>query len=293
MKLAFVSFTKSAALVAIIGLAVLTAQHARAQAQGQKTFASSQEAVDAFINAARDGDSAELQAILGPGSEQMISSGDEVADKNTRDKFVADYQAKHSLVESGPHRLILNVGKQDWPVPIPLIEANGKWYWDGAAGKEEILYRRIGHNELAAIDVCKGVVSAQHEYASSGHDGQPAGAYAPRVASDPDKQNGLYWEVAEGDKPSPAGPLLAQANAEGYDTSSSRTPYHGYYYRMLKNPGGFGFLAYPADYRSSGVMSFIVNQTGVIFQKDLGDKTAEIGQQMTEYKRDSTWTRVK
>jgi hypothetical protein len=293
MKLAFVSFTKSAALVAIMGLAVLTAQHARAQAEGQKTFASSQEAVDAFINAARDGDSAELQAILGPGSEQMISSGDEVADKNTRDKFVADYQAKHSFVESGPHRLILNVGKQDWPVPIPLIEANGKWYWDGAGGKEEILYRRIGHNELAAIDVCKGVVSAQHEYASSGHDGQPAGAYAPRVASDPGKQNGLYWEVAEGERPSPAGPLLAQANAEGYGAASQGTPYHGYYYRMLKNPGGFGFLAYPADYRSSGVMSFIVNQTGVIYQKDLGDKTAEIGQQMTEYKRDSTWTLVK
>jgi len=293
MKLALVGLTKSAALAAIIGLAVLTAQHARSQAEGQKTFASSQEAVDAFIKAARDGDSAELQAILGPGSEPMISSGDEVADKTARDKFVANYQTKHSLVESGPHRLILNVGKEDWPVPIPLINADGKWYWDGAAGREEILYRRIGHNELAAIDVCKGVVSAQREYASSGHDGQPAGAYAPRVASDPGKQNGLYWEVAEGEKPSPAGPLLAQANAEGYDTSSTRTPYHGYYYRMLKNPGGFGFLAYPANYRSSGVMTFVVNQTGVIYQKDLGDKTAEIAQQMTDYKRDGTWTLVK
>ena len=164
---------------------------------------------------------------------------------------------------------------------------------DGAAGREEILYRRIGHNELAAIDVCKGVVAAQREYASTGHDGQPAGAFAFRLGSDPGKQNGLYWEVQNGEAPSPAGPLLAQANAEGYDTSGKRVPYHGYYYRLLQKPGGFGFIAYPADYRSSGVMTFLVDQTGVIYQKDLGEKTADLAQQLTEYQRDATWTRVK
>jgi len=293
MKFALVGLVKPVALAALLAVTVLTAPQARAQAEGQKTFASSKEAVVDFIQAARDGNSAELQAILGPGSEEILSSGDAVADKKARDWFVTSYENKHSLVENALHKLTLNIGNEDWPVPIPLVNANSKWYWDGAAGREEILYRRIGHNELAAIDVCKGVFAAQREYASSGHDGQPSGAYAPRVASDPGRQNGLYWDVHEGETPSPAGPLLAQANAEGYESSGKRTPYHGYYYRMLKNPGGFGFLAYPAEYRSSGIMSFIVNQTGVIYQKDLGERTSEIAQQMAHYKRDNTWTRVK
>jgi hypothetical protein len=290
MKLALV---RTSLLAAIFVLIVLTAPLSLAQAEGQRTYATSKEALDAFIQASRDSNSAELQAILGPGSEQIISSGDEVADKKARDWFINGYDAKHSLVENGPHRLTLNIGKDNWPLPIPLVHANDKWYWDGAAGREEILYRRIGHNELAAIDVCKGVVAAQREYASTGHDGQPAGAFAPRLASDPGKQNGLYWDVQNGEAPSPAGPLLAQANAEGYDTSGKRIPYHGYYYRILQKPGGFGFIAYPADYRSSGVMTFLVDQTGVIYQKDLGEKTADLAQQLTEYRRDATWTRVK
>jgi hypothetical protein len=293
MKRAFTSLIRCLTPAAILGLAVLTASDAFAQAEGQKTFRSSEQAVDAFIQASRDGNSAELVAILGPGSEPIISSGDEVADRKARDWFVTSYEAKHSLVESGPHQLTLSVGKEDWPLPIPLVHANKEWYWDGAAGRDEVLYRRIGHNELAAIDVCKGVVAAQHEYAASRHDGQPAGAYASRIRSNPGKQNGLYWDVSEGETPSPAGPLLAQANAEGYETSGQRTPYHGYFYRMLKKAGGFGFLAYPAEYRSSGVMSFMVDQSGVIYQKDLGENTAAIAQKMTEYKRDSTWTRVK
>jgi hypothetical protein len=293
MKLDLARFTKSAALAAVLVLAILIAPRARTQAEGQKTFASSKEAVDTFIGAVRDGNSSDLQAILGPGSEQIISSGDSVADKTARDNFVANYDLKHSLVESAPHQLTLNVGKDDWPLPIPLVHAHDKWYWDGTAGKEEILYRRIGHNELAAINVCKGVVAAQRDYAASGHDGQPAGSYAARIVSESGKQNGLYWEVKEGESASPAGPLLAQANAEGYDTSGQRSTYHGYYYRMLKNPGGFGFLAYPAEYRSSGVMTFIVNQKGVIYQKDLREKTTDIAQQMTEYKVDNSWKPVK
>ena len=168
-----------------------------------------------------------------------------------------------------------------------------KWYWDGEAGKDEILYRRIGHNELAAINVCKGIVAAQRDYAASAHDGQPAGSYAARIVSEPGKQNGLYWEVKEGQPESPAGPMIAEAAQEGYDTSGKRTPYHGYYYRMLPAAGGFGFVAFPADYRSSGVMTFLVNQKGVIYQKDLGDNTASIAEQMTSYRPDKTWRVVK
>jgi hypothetical protein len=272
---------------------VSAASLARAQSEDQKTFVSSKDAVEALIKAVSGGDNAELQALLGPDTEQIVSSGDDVADKRARDRFVSEYKSKHSLVENGPHNFTLNVGKSDWPLPIPLVQVNGKWFWNGAAGKEELLYRRIGRNELAAINVCKGVVAAQREYASNAHDGQPPGTYATRIVSEAGKQNGLYWEVAAGADPSPAGPLLAQANAEGYDTSEKRSPYHGYYYRMLNRARGFGFLAYPAQYRSSGVMTFIVDQTGIIYQKDLGENTAEIAQQMTDYKRDNTWTRLK
>lgn len=284
---------KISLVLTVLSTAILAAPELRAQAAGQKTFDSSQEAVQALLQAVRENNTADLQAILGPDSEPIISSGDDVADKKVRALFISQFEAEHSLVKTAPSYFTLNVGKDSWPLPIPLVEANNKWYWDGAAGREEILYRRIGHNELAAINVCEGVVAAQREYASTAHDGQPAGAYAPRLASEPGKQNGLYWEVAKGENPSPAGPLLARANAEGYDTSGKRTPYHGYYYRMLKSPGGFGLVAYPADYRASGVMTFIVNQTGTIYQKDLGENSREIAQQMTEYKRDNTWTRVK
>lgn len=294
MTVVLTRLTKSAVLAAVFGIVLFLAHPALGQSDGQKTFGSSKEAVDAFVQVARDGNVTDAQAILGPGSEQIVSSGDEVADKNARDRFVADYETKHSLVKTGANQFTLNVGSQDWPVPVPLIEAkNNQWYWDGAAGREEILYRRIGHNELAAINVCKGVVAAQRDYAAIKHDGEPAGKYAPKIVSTAGKQDGLYWDVNEGEAPSPAGPLLAQANAEGYDVSGKRTPYHGYYYRMLKEPGGFGFLAYPAEYLSSGVMTFIVDQSGVIYQKDLGDKTSEIAQQVTDYQRDKTWKAVK
>jgi Protein of unknown function (DUF2950) len=284
---------KSFVIAATLTVAALLTPLSRAQSDGQKTFASSKEAVGALIQAVRDANGSEVGAILGPGSEQIVSSGDEVADKAAGQHFVAEFDLKHSLVKSGPDQMTLNTGKDDWPFPVPLVHANGHWYWDGAAGKEEILYRRIGRNELNAIKVCQGVVAAQKDYAAAGHDGQPAGAYAPRLVSAPGKQNGLYWEVQEGETPSPAGPMLAQASSEGYDTSGKRTPYHGYYYHMIKNQSGFGFLAYPADYRSSGVMTFIVSQKGVIYQKDLGEKTGEMAQQISEYKVDNTWKPVK
>ena len=282
-----------------------------AQTEGQKTFATAQKAADALINAVRDGNGSELQAILGAGSEDIISSGDEVADKAAGQRFVASYAAKHALVKSVPNELTLTVGKDDWPLPIPLVQAQGKWYFDGAAGKEEILYRRIGHNELDAIKACKGVVAAQKDYAAEGHDGEAPGEYAARFLSEPGKRNGLYWEVKEGEEPSPAGPFLARASAQGYDTSGPRTPYHGYYYRLLtaqgnsakggaksyivngRMTGGFALIAYPADYRVSGVTTFMVNQDGQIYQKDLGEKTEELASQMSEYNPDKTWQTVK
>jgi Protein of unknown function (DUF2950) len=267
--------------------------HSHAQGDGQKTFSSSKEALTAFIAAVRAGDAAGLGAILGPGTEQVVSSSDSVADKAARDSFLKWYDEGHSFAPGHNGELILQVGKDNWPLPIPLAHKGYQWYWDGQAGKEEILYRRIGHNELAAINVCKGIVSAQRDYAASAHDGKPTGSYAARLVSEPGKQNGLYWEAKEGEPESPAGPMLAQAASEGYDTSGNRTPYHGYYYRMLPAATGFGFVAYPADYRSSGVMTFLVSQKGVIYQKDLGDKTADIAQQMSSYAPDKTWSVVK
>jgi hypothetical protein len=274
-------------------LSPLFGRSALAQAADQKSFSSSKDAVTALVDAVRNGSAPDLQAILGPGSEQIVTSGDPVADKNARDSFLKSYDERHSLVPFKKGEFTLQTGNDGWPLPIPLAHSGGKWYWDGAAAKEEILYRRIGHNELAAIKVCNGVVSAQHDYAVSAHDDQPAGAYARHIVSDPGKQDGLYWEVKEGEPASPAGPMLAQAAQEGYDTSGARAPYHGYYYRMLSRQHGFALIAYPAEYRSSGVMTFLVNEKGVIYQKDLGDKTAEIAQQITSYSVDKSWRAVK
>ena len=302
---------KVARLAVLLTLATVVPPSAPAQAGSQKTFSSSAEAVDVLIRAVRDSNTSDLLAILGPGTEEVISSGDPVADKNGRYRFLAGYDLKHSLSDSAPHQLSLNVGKEGWPFPIPLIEANGKWYWDGTAGKEEILYRRIGNNELAAIEACKGVVAAQRDYAAVGHDGLSAGIYAQRLVSEPGKQDGLYWPVGEGEDTSPAGPLLAQASSEGYGGSGKPSPYHGYYYRLLKAQGanaqggaksyildgnmtgGFALVAYPADYRSSGVMTFLVNKSGLIYQKDLGDETADLAQQMAEYNPDKSWKILK
>ena len=228
----------------LLSILLITALPTKSPAQGtdQKTFSSSEGALAAFVQAVRDGDPSQLGAILGPGTEQIVSSGDSVADKNARDSFLKRYDVRHSLVPSGQGEFTLQVGKDAWPLPIPLAHSNGKWYWDGETGKNEILYRRIGHNELAAINVCKGIVAAQDDYAASAHDGQPAGSYAARILSEPGKQNGLYWEIKEGQPESPAGPMIAQAAQEGYDTSK-RMPYHGYYYRVLPAAGGFGFVA--------------------------------------------------
>jgi hypothetical protein len=274
----------------------------------QKTFATPGEAVRALVAAVESNNQDELLAIFGEDGKDLVSSGDDVQDKNGRASFVKSYKTKHAIVAEDANTRVLQVGTKDWELPIPIVLANGKWHFDTTAGKQELIYRRIGDNELGAIAVARGAIASQLDYAAEGHDGLPAGIYAAKLRSDPGKHNGLYWEVAEGEDPSPAGPFLAEAAEEGYEKGD---PYHGYYYRGLKAQGpaakggaksyvvdgvlkgGVALVAYPAQYKSSGVMTFIINQDGVVYQKDLGENTTELAKAITEYNPDSTWTKVK
>ncbi len=280
----------------------------------QKTFASPAEAIHALVKAAEDGNQDEMLAVLGDDGKDLVYSGDPVQDKTGMEKFVKSYKTKHAIVTEDDKTRILQVGPNDWPMPIPIVNDGGKWRFDTAAGKEELLYRRIGRNELGAIAACRGYIDAQKDYAAEGHDGLPAGIYAQRLMSSSGKQDGLYWETAEGEPTSPAGPFLAEAGGQGYEgegLGGKSQPYHGYLYRILKAQGaagkggaknylsdgnlsgGVGLVAYPAEYKVSGVMTFIINQNGVAYEKDLGEKTAEIAKAMTEYNPDSTWHKVK
>ena len=278
----------------------------------ETAFATPEEAVEAFVVAAKVNDVARMQALLGPGAEEIVASGDSVADQNARADFIAAYEAKHSLADEGTDTKTLVVGENDWPMPVPIVKRDGKWVLDGAAGADEMIYRRVGRNELGAIDVCRGFVSAQVEYASEGRDGDPPGIYALKLLSDPGLHNGLYWETAEGEPASPAGPFVAAAAAEGYRAArdGERAPYHGYYYRMLYAQGpnanggakeyfrdgllteGFALVAWPADYGSSGVQTFKCNQDGVVFQKDLGEDTATVVESIKLFDPDASWTAV-
>jgi|SRR5271169_3077697 len=276
-------------------------------AADQKTFATPGEAVKALMAAVESNNQDDLLAIFGEDGKDLVSSGDEVQDKNSRAGFVKSYKTKHAIVAEDANTRVLQVGPKNWELPIPIVLADGKWHFDTAAGKQELIYRRIGDNELGAIAVCRGAIASQLDYAAVGHDGLPAGIYAQKLRSDPGKHNGLYWEVAEGEDPSPAGPFLAQAAEEGYEKGD---PYHGYYYRGLKAQGtaakggaksylvdgvlkgGVALVAYPAQYKSSGVMTFIINQAGIVYQKDLGENTADVAKAMSEYNPDSSWKRV-
>jgi hypothetical protein len=274
-------------------------------------FDTPEAAVSAFVAALEKNDLPRLKALLGPGADELLQSGDAVQDSGDRAEFLAGYAAKNSLADDGTDRKLLVVGEQDWPLPIPLVKRDGKWVFDGEAGIDELIYRRVGANELGAIDVCRGFVEAQLEYASEGRDGDPPGIYALKLVSDEGLHNGLYWPVAEGEPPSPAGPGVAAAAAEGYRrVEGERTAYHGYHYRMLyaqsqnANGGardyfkdgllteGFALVAWPADYGSSGVMTFIVNEDGVVFQKDLGEDTATAVDSIQTFDPDSSWTAI-
>jgi len=297
---------------AAIALSAPDSSAATAKAK-QKTFASPEEAVKALVDALKTGDKAELSAIFGPGSESVISSGDNVLDKAERERFLKNYEEKNSLEKKGDDEVILQVGKDDWPLPIPIRKTGSAWSFDTKAGKEEILNRRIGRNELNVIDLLEAYVDAQREYARKDWDGDGVYPYAQKIQSTPGKKDGLYWEVKEGEEESPLGPLAARAAQEGYTRkpkTEKPSPYYGYYFRILKAQGkhapggaydyvvkgklilGFGLVAWPAKYGSSGIMTFIVNQEGVVYQKDLGRGTAKAAGAMKRYDPDPTWKKV-
>jgi hypothetical protein len=278
----------------------------------ERAFASPEDAGNGLLQAAKSGDQNALLAILGPDSKDVISSGDAVQDKTVVGAFVAAYGEMHRFRKMPDGSQILLVGADNFPFPIPLKkDSGGQWSFDTAAGKDEIVARRVGRNELAVIDVCGALVDAQAEYFSQRRsDGSPK-QFAVKFISDSGKQNGLYWESPEGQPKSPLGPLVAFATDEGYNAKpDARAPFHGYNFRMLKKQGshapggardyvvdgkmtgGFAFVAYPAEYGNSGVMTFLIDQDGVLLQKDLGKTTKEIATAMTEFDPDNTWTVV-
>ena len=277
-----------------------------------RVFASPEDASTALMEAAKSGDQNALLAIFGMESKTIIFSGDAVQDKAAVDKFNVAYGVMHRWHKMPGGTQVLLIGADNFPFPIPLKRGDGgQWFFDTAAGKEEILTRHIGRNELAVIEVCGAVADAQAEYFSQPHDGGSKGQFALKFISDTGKQNGLYWESPEGQPKSPLGPLAAFATAEGYSTKpNSHTPFHGYYFHMLtrqgahapgvakdyvvngKMVGGFAFVAYPADYGNSGIMTFIINQDGVPLQKDLGTTTAETATAMSEFDPDAGWSPV-
>ena len=272
------------------------------------TFATPEEATEALAAAVRRNDGKALGELFGPGMLEQLSSGDAVEDARERTNFLTAYDAAHTLVAGDSQDLALLVGEDRWPLPIPLVRREGRWSWDGPAGIEELLLRRIGADELRTIKVMRGYVEAQNDYAGKGHDGQPAGLFAQRLNSTPGKQDGLYWETQAGEPHSPAGPLLAAASAEGYAQAAAAAPYHGYVYRLLTSQGpqapggaldylvdgklakGFALVAYPSHYGSSGLMTFMVNQDGAVWQRDLGEDTQKAAPAITQFDPDASWT---
>ncbi|HTC10397.1 MAG TPA: DUF2950 domain-containing protein [Acetobacteraceae bacterium] len=282
-------------------------------APSQLSFATPDDAVAALLDAARSNDPKQLLAVLGSGSETLINSGDQNADAAARQKFVADYDAQHKLAEVTPGHDVLRVGANDWPMPIPVVLVNGRWQFDTQAGAQEIIDRRIGRNEIAAIRVALTYVDAQRDYFERTKQASGKGEYAQRLASRPNKHDGLYWPVTTGEPESPFGPLVAQSVEEGYPDDPGtgyRIPYQGYYFRILNAQGenapggaksyvtggrmteGFALVAWPASFGASGIMTFLVDQDGVVYQKDLGSGTAAIAAAMARYNPDITWARV-
>jgi hypothetical protein len=294
---------------------LLLAQAADAQSPAQQTFASPDEAAGALASATRTHDMAALRAILGPDSEKLLSTGDRYADQEQERRFAASYDEKHALVPHGPDDIELEVGANDWPLPIPIVRSDGRWHFDTKAGAQEIIDRRIGRNELAAIRVTLTYVEAQKDYFELMKQQTGNGDYAERLISTAGRHDGLYWPVAVGGEESPFGPLVAQAEEEGYPAPGALVggkpiPYQGYYFRILKAQGpnapggavnyvqsgrmtrGFALVAWPSSFGSSGITSFLVNQDGVVFQKDLGPETARLAPAITQFNPDLSWARV-
>jgi hypothetical protein len=279
-------------------------------AKAQQAFKTPDEAASALVAAAKTSDTKAIATVLGPDGDAIVSSGDEVADATTRQKFVAAYEAKHQISIEGKNKAIMVIGDKDYPLPIPIVREDGMWRFDTAAGREEILARRIGRNELDAIQACLAYVDAQNDYADKDRTGAGRGVYAQRIVSSFGKRDGLYWPTSQGEEPSPLGELVAEATAQGYRVGSGRSPFHGYYFKILtkqgaaapggvldyvvrgKMIGGFALVAYPAVYKNSGVMTFIVNHAGTVYQKDLGPDTTKLAGKMTSFNPDKTWQKA-
>jgi hypothetical protein len=299
------SFTKIA-VGSVLLMGCLTTG-ALAQEKGQKTFSSAEEASQALVTAIQSNDEKAMLDVLGEDAKQIVSSGDDAEDRENRVGFVKKYQEMHRLVLEPDGTTTLYIGALNWPTPIPLVNKGNSWYFDTKWGKQEILFRRVGRNEMSAIRVCEELVAAQKEYYSSQHN-----EYAQKIVSDDGKPDGLYWKAADGAPKSPVGPLVAMAvaNSEAKSPGSTPTPFRGYYFHVLTAQGrnapggsksyivngkmteGFAFVAYPAEYRSSGVKTFIVGTDGVVYEKDLGKKTDVAAKNMKEYNPNSGWQKT-
>lgn len=295
----------------IIFLVQASALSAQSGAPQQRGFDTPQMAADALIQAAGTHNTAALNELFGPEGKDLISSGDPVQDKNYAAAFAAMAKLKETVVvdRKNAARAILTVGASDWPLPVPIIKRKGKWYFDPEAGRNEILYRRIGSNELDAIQVCRGFVEAQREYASTVRDESGINQYAQRIMSTPGKHDGLYWKNEDGTPGGPISEAIARAIEEGY-SPGVRSGYHGYYFKVLTGQGpaapmgeldyvinglmigGFALVAVPAEYGVSGVKTFIVSHNGIVYEKDLGPESLNIAKGMERYNPDKTWHRT-
>jgi hypothetical protein len=305
--------SRTIAVLVLAGLAFVAHPFDLAgQSSTQRTFATPEEAVNALREATKAGKLDELLAIFGPDTQELVASSDAATAQQNRQIFTAATAERWRLDTRDATHKTLVIGNEDWPFPVPLVKDAKGWRFDTAAGKEEVIDRRIGRNELAAIGTCHTYVSAQRRYAQQGHDGKPAGLFARTFTSDAGKQNGLYWPSGPRQPISPLGDLVAEAAQEGraLGTGSNPTPFHGYYFKILTGQGsaapggaksyvvngemsgGHALVAWPAQYDSTGVMTFVVNQDGVVFQKDLGEKTATEAAAMTAYNPGSSWQRV-
>jgi hypothetical protein len=298
----------------ILALALTLAGTAGASAASRKdgaAFTTPDKAVAAFIAAARANDAASLLRILGPTAQEVIDSGDAVADHEMRERFVARYDSAHKIEREDDRKAVLVIGTEEWPFPIPLVRVGNRWRFDVAAGADEILNRRVGRNELNAIEVCRAYVQAQRDYAAGRVAAHQRPEYAQRFMSSPGTHDGLYWPAKEGEPESPVGPMMARARAEGYGTGKAAdegAPYHGYRYAILTRQGpaasggakdyvvnghmvgGFALVAFPAAYGDSGVKTFIVDQDGIVYERDLGPETAKLAAAMTEFDPGPGWT---
>ncbi len=303
-------FSRSFGTVAIAACIMAAPIDTRMKAQaGQQTFGSPEEAVAALAAAAKASSVDQLLALFGPDGQDLVSSSDPATARSNREVFVVAFAEGWHLEDAGTNRKTLVIGNEAWPFPVPIVKVGSRWQFDAAAGKDEVLARRIGRNELQVIAVCRTYVAAQRRYARDGHDGKPAGVYAQMFRSDPGKHNGLYWPEVKGELKSPLGDLVSQAAEEGRPMGKP-SPFYGYYFKILTGQGkhaaggaksyvtngdmsrGFALVAWPAQYDATGVMTFVVNQDGRLRQKDLGPKTDETARAITVYNPDASWVEV-